>query len=417
MSGVSSNKPYNIAKRVIWEAYQQVRTNRGAAGIDDETIADFERNLPKNLYKLWNRMSSGSYFPPPVKVVEIPKASGGIRRLGVPTVSDRIAQTVVKLLIEPKLDALFHPGSYGYRPGRSAKQAIAITRERCWRYDWVVEFDIKAAFDHIDHELLMKAVRTHIKEDWILLYLERWLVAPFEAADGVRIQRERGTPQGGVISPMLMNLFMHYTFDAWMQRNSPNCPFARYADDAVVHCRSERQAEHVMRSIASRLAVCGLTMHPEKSKIVYCKDSNRRAEYPHVSFTFLGFTFRPRKAIGQQNNLFTSFLPGVSAQALKRMRRAVREWRVNRQTHVTLAAVARLYNPVIQGWWQYYGAFYRTAMLGIFRHIDSALKRWAGRKYKILHGRKRRISQWLDTVQTAAPRLFYHWQVTEQQVG
>nr|WP_302474948.1 reverse transcriptase domain-containing protein [Pseudomonas putida] len=298
-----------------------------------------------------------------------------------------------------------------------SQQAIAITRERCWRYDWVVEFDIKAAFDHIDHELLMKAVRTHIKEDWILLYIERWLVAPFEAADGVRIQRERGTPQGGVISPMLMNLFMHYTFDAWMQRNSPNCPFARYADDAVVHCRSERQAEHVMRSIASRLAVCGLTMHPEKSKIVYCKDSNRRAEYPHVSFTFLGFTFRPRKAIGQQNNLFTSFLPGVSAQALKRMRRAVREWRVNRQTHVTLAAVARLYNPVIQGWWQYYGAFYRTAMLGIFRHIDSALKRWAGRKYKILHGRKRRISQWLDTVQTAAPRLFYHWQVTEQQVG
>lgn len=232
MSGVSSNKPYNIAKRVIWEAYQQVRTNRGAAGIDDETIADFERNLPKNLYKLWNRMSSGSYFPPPVKAVEIPKASGGIRRLGVPTVSDRIAQTVVKLLIEPKLDALFHPDSYGYRPGRSAKQAIAITRERCWRYDWVVEFDIKAAFDHIDHELLMKAVRTHIKEDWILLYIERWLVAPFEAADGVRIQRERGTPQGGVISPMLMNLFMHYAFDAWMQRNSPNCPFARYADDA-----------------------------------------------------------------------------------------------------------------------------------------------------------------------------------------
>lgn len=243
MSGVSSNKPYNIAKRVIWEAYQQVRTNRGAAGIDDETIADFERNLPKNLYKLWNRMSSGSYFPPPVKVVEIPKASGGIRRLGVPTVSDRIAQTVVKLLIEPKLDALFHPDSYGYRPGRSAKQAIAITRERCWRYDWVVEFDIKAAFDQIDHGLLMKAVRTHIKEDWIVLHTERWLVAPFETGGGVRVPRDRGTPQGGVISPILMNLFMHYAFDTWMQRTSPNCPFARYADDAVVHCRSLKQAE------------------------------------------------------------------------------------------------------------------------------------------------------------------------------
>ncbi len=307
MSGVTSAKPYGIAKRTVWEAYQRVKANRGAAGIDDETIADFEQDLSKNLFKLWNRMSSGSYFPPPVKQVEIPKASGGTRKLGVPTVSDRVAQTVVKLLIEQKLDSI-HPDSYGYRPGRSAKQAVAITRERCWRYNWVVEFDIKAAFDHIDHGLLMKAVRTHIKDDWILLYIERWLVAPFETEDGARVPRERGTPQGGVVSPILMNLFMHYAFDTWMQRNSPNCPFARYADDAVVHCRSRRQAEHVMRSIASRLADCGLTMHPEKSKVVYCKDSNRTEQHPHVSFTFLGFTFRPRKAHSKQDELFTSFL-------------------------------------------------------------------------------------------------------------
>jgi len=319
MNGVSSAKPYDIAKRTVWEAYQQVRANRGAAGIDDETIADFERDLSKNLYKLWNRMSSGSYFPPPVKQVEIPKASGGTRKLGVPTVGDRVAQTVVKLLIEPELDSIFHPDSYGYRPGRSAKHAVAITRERCWRYDWVVEFDIKAAFDHIDHGLLMKAVRAHIKEDWILLYIERWLVAPFETADGARVPRERGTPQGGVISPILMNLFMHYVFDTWMQRTSPNCPFARYADDAVVHCRSRKQAEFVMRSIASRLAACGLMMHPGKSKVVYCKDSNRGADHPHVSFTFLGFTFRPRKALSKPGRLFTSFLPGASADALKRM--------------------------------------------------------------------------------------------------
>lgn len=198
----------------------------------------------------------------------------------------------------------------------------------------MVEFDIKAAFDQIDHGLLMKAVRTHIKEDWILLYIERWLVAPFETADGTRVARDRGTPQGGVVSPILMNLFMHYAFDKWMQRGSPNCPFARYADDAVVHCRSKKQAEYLMRSIASRLADCGLTMHPDKSKVVYCKNSNRRELYPHVSFTFLGFTFRPRKAKSTQEQIFTSFLPGASEAAVKRMRQAVRRWRLTRQTHV-----------------------------------------------------------------------------------
>jgi group II intron reverse transcriptase/maturase len=213
MNGMKSAKPYGIAKRTVWEAYQHVKVNRGAAGIDDETIEMFEGDLSGNLYKLWNRMSSGSYLPPPVKQVEIPKANGGTRRLGIATVADRVAQTVVKLLIEPCLDSIFHPDSYGYRPRRSAKQAVAITRERCWRYDWVVEFDIKAAFDQIDHGLLMKAVRTHIKEDWILLYIERWLVAPFETQDGTQLARERGTPQGGVISPLLMNLFMHYAFD------------------------------------------------------------------------------------------------------------------------------------------------------------------------------------------------------------
>src|SRR4051794_32009750 len=246
MSNRTSTKPYVIAKRAVWEAYQQVKANRGAAGIDEETIAMFEQNLSKNLYKLWNRMSSGSYFPPPVKQVEIPKAKGGTRKLGIPTVADRIAQTVVKQIIEPELDPMFHTDSFGYQPGRSAKQAITSTRRRCWQYDWVVEFDIKGAFDQIDHDLLMKAVRSHIKEDWILLYIERWLKAPFETAEGTQVPRERGTPQGGVVSPILMNLFMHYAFDLWMKRKRPLCPFARYADDAVVHCGSKRQAEQVM---------------------------------------------------------------------------------------------------------------------------------------------------------------------------
>jgi RNA-directed DNA polymerase len=417
MSGMTSAKPFGIAKRTVWEACRHVKANRGAAGIDNETIEMFEQDLSGNLYKLWNRMSSGSYFPPPVRQVEIPKKAGGVRKLGVPTVADRVGQTVVKLLIEPTLDPLFHPDSYGYRTGRSAKQAVAITRKRCWQYDWLVEFDIKAAFDEIDHGLLMKAVRTHIREAWILLYIERWLTAPFETAEGTCQPRDRGTPQGGVVSPLLMNLFMHYGFDCRMQRSHPQCPFARYADDAVVHCRSRKQAEDVMQAIAERLAACGLTMHPEKSKVVYCKDSKRRGRHAHVSFTFLGFTFRPRAARGKGMRVFTGFLPGASNDALKRMRQTVRGWRLARQTPATLADLARQCNPVLRGWWNYYGAFYRTAMRDISRHIDRALERWARQKYKRLSGRKRRSQAWLGQMKERYPWLFFHWQVTGHEVG
>jgi len=414
---MTSTKPFVIAKRAVWEAYQQVKANRGAAGIDEETIAMLDQNLSRNLYKLWNRMSSGSYLPPPVKQVEIPKAKGGTRKLGIPTVTDRIAQTVVKRAIEPILDPIFHPDSYGYRPGRSAKQAIAVTRKRCWQYDWVVEFDIKAAFDRIDHGLLMKAVRSHIKEGWILLYIERWLTAPFETAGGEQVPRPCGVPQGGVVSPILMNLFMHYAFDGWMKRTHPRCPFARYADDAVVHCRNREQAEEVMRSIACRLEECGLTMHPEKSRVVYCMDSDRTASYPHVHFTFLGFTFRPRKAIDRRRRIFTSFLPGASSDALKRMRKEVRGWRIPRQTPVTLAELAQQYNPKIRGWWNYYGAFYRTAMHKLFRYIDERLEQWARRRYKTLLRRESRSVDWLRRMKNRSPRMFLHWSVVGNQVG
>ena len=406
---MTSTKPYSIAKRIVWEAYQQVKANRGVEGIDDETIAMFDQNLSKNLYKLWNRMSSGSYLPPPVKQVEIPKKSGGTRKLGIPTVSDRIAQTVVKLIIEPTLDPMFHPDSYGYRPGKSAKQAIAITRKRCWEYDWVVEFDIKGAFDHIDHGLLMKAVRTHINDNWILMYIERWLIAPFELGDGTRVPRESGTPQGGVVSPILMNLFMHYAFDCWMKRTYPQCPFARYADDAVVHCRSLKQAEYMMQTIASRLEECRLTIHPEKSKIVYCKDSKRTKAYPHVQFTFLGFTFRPRSAKSKHGRVFTSFLPAVSDAALKRMKDAVRGWRLNRQTSVKLADLAAQYNPTVRGWWNYYGAFYKTEMCRFFQYIDQKLERWARRKYQTLSRGRSRSAEWLSKMKEVFPTMFSHW--------
>jgi RNA-directed DNA polymerase len=418
MSEMASTKPYRIAKRAVWKAYQLVKANRGAAGIDDETIAMFEQNLSGNLYKLWNRMSSGSYFPPPVKQVEIPKAKGGTRKLGIPTVSDRIAQTVVKLMIEPILDPIFHEDSYGYRPGKSAKQAIAVTRKRCWQYDWVVEFDIKAAFDQIAHTLLMKAVRRHIKEGWLLLYIERWLTAPFETADGVTLPRTQGTPQGGVVSPILMNLFMHYAFDSWMKRTYPRCPFARYADDAVVHCRTQAQAAAVMRSIALRLEECGLTMHPDKSSIVYCKDSNRTAAYPNVQFTFLSFTFLPREALNNRyNRRFTSFLPAVSSDALKRMRQTVRDWRMHRRTSARLDELARHCNPILQGWWNYYGAFYQRSMLGLFHYVDDKLEQWARRKYKTLAQNKRRGGQWLRKMKKVAPGTFVHWRMFGAAAG
>jgi group II intron reverse transcriptase/maturase len=417
MSDMTSTKPYCIEKRIVWEAYQQVKANRGAAGIDEETIVMYEQNLSKNLYKLWNRMSSGSYFPPPVKQLEIPKKTGGVRKLGIPTVSDRIAQTVVKLLIVPTLDPKFHPDSYGYRPGKSAKQAVALTRQRCWQHDWVVEFDIKGAFDNIDHELLMKAVHSHIKEDWILLYIGRWLTAPFELEDGSRLLRERGTPQGGVVSPILMNLFMHYAFDCWMQRTCPHNPFARYADDAVVDCSSLAQAEAVMQEIALRLEECRLTMHPEKSKIVYCKDSNRKQAYPEVQFTFLGFTFRPRRAKNKRGRIFTSFLPAVSQPALQRMRQRVREWKLHRQTPKALNDLARQCNPTLRGWWNYYGAFYQTAMHKFFQYVDRRLEQWARRKYKTLTRHRRRSAQWLSKMKTAYPRMFHYWQIQGATVG
>ena len=406
---MATTKSFEIARQVVWEAYKRVKANKGVAGVDGESIARFEKHLKRNLYKVWNRMSSGSYLPPPVKQVEIPKRSGGKRSLGIPTVADRVAQMVVKLSIEPSVEPIFHPDSYGYRPGKSAKAAIAVTRKRCWRYDWVVEFDIKGAFDNIDHDLLMKAVKHHVKARWMLLYIERWLTAPFETEDGVLIPREKGTPQGGVISPLLMNLFMHYAFDKWLERTHRQCPFARYADDAVVHCRSRAEAEQLLKAISARLQACLLVMHPDKSGVVYCKDSNRRMDYAQTQFTFLGFTFRPRAAVSRAGKRFTSFLPAVSAEALKRMRQAIRGWTLNHQTHVSLEQLACQYNPVIRGWWNYYGSYYRTKMRELYGYLDQRLATWARRKYRKLNCHKQRSFLWLRRIANKQPSLFFHW--------
>ncbi len=405
------SKPYNIDKRHVYEAYLQVRSNGGAAGVDGVTIEQFESDLKGNLYKIWNRMSSGTYFPPPVRAVPIPKKSGGQRILGVPTVADRVAQTVVKRLIEPALESIFLADSYGYRPGRSALDAVGVTRERCWKYDWVLEFDIKGLFDNIDHTLLLRAVRKHVTCAWALLYIERWLTVPMQQEDGTRVERTRGTPQGGVVSPILANLFMHYAFDAWMARTFPNLPWCRYADDGLVHCRSEKEACALRDALATRLAACGLEMHPTKTKVVYCRDHRRRRNYEEVSFDFLGFCFRPRSVKGPSQKLFCGFTPAVSKSALNAMREAIRGLHIRTRTEVTLYDIAREINPMVRGWIAYYGRYTRSALYPMARHINQTLAVWMKRKYKRFHRRLGRARLFLQKIARENRRLFVHWQI------
>jgi RNA-directed DNA polymerase len=414
---LSEAKPFSISKRAVFEAYKRVRANQGAAGVDEESIADFEKNLKNNLDKIWNRMSSGSYFPPAVRLVEIAKKDGGQRKLGVPTVSDRIAQTVAKMYLEPEVDRYFHPDSYGYRPGKSAIEAVGVARKRCWRYNWVVDLDIKGFFDNIDHGLLMRAVCKHTDNEWLLLYIERWLKAPVQAEDGTLVSREKGSPQGSVISPLLANLFLHYAFDEWMRRNYDNIPFERYADDILVHCKSEKQARWIKTVIEERLKQCGLELHPGKTKTVYCKDSFRKGNYPNEKFDFLGYTFRPRRAKDRYGKFFMSFLPAVSNEAAKSMRRTIRSWRIHRMTDKAIKDLAYIFNPVIRGWINYYGQFYKSALYRIFNQLNSSLQRWAMRKYKKLRRRKRRAFYMLGRIAKQRPTLFAHWRLTRQSAG
>lgn len=412
---MEKTKPFNIPKKLFVQAYRLVKANAGAAGVDQESIADFERNLKDNLYKLWNRMSSGSYFPSPVKAVPIPKKSGGERLLGVPTVSDRIAQMVARLVFEPSVEAIFLPDSYGYRPKKSALDAIGVTRQRCWYYDWVLEFDIKGLFDNLSHELMMKAVRKHTQEAWVILYSERWLKAPMQMADGTRIERTRGTPQGGVISPVLSNLFLHYVFDAWMKRNYPNKPWCRYADDGLVHCNTQKEAEEMLAALSARFSECGLELHPEKTQIVYCKDGARKGGYPNKSFDFLGYTFRTRLCKNtKRNSMFMNFTPAVSKAAIKSMRAKTKKYNLRNRTDLSLEEIARWYNPVLNGWLNYYGKYTRSAMYPVWRHFNKTLVAWAMRKYKSLQRHKTRASIFLEGIAEKQPNLFAHWRAGMQ---
>lgn len=408
---MKSAKSFDIPKRLVWEAYRDIKAKGGAAGVDCETIKDFEIHLKDNLYCLWNRLSSGSYFPPPVKGVQIPKKSGGVRMLGVPTVSDRIAQTVVKKVLEPILDPVFDEDSYGYRPGKSAHDAVGITRKRCWRYDWVVEFDIKGMFDHIDHELLMKALRHHCDIRWVLLYVKRWLTASIQMANGECVLRDSGTPQGGVVSPLLANLFLHYAFDVWVRRTMPSIPFCRYADDGLLHCKSEIQAKFVMDRITRRFKACGLEIHPGKFRIVYCKDDKRRENHDVICFDFLGFTFRPRRCVSESHGVHPNFLPAISRASMKAINREIRSWHIQLKNDKSLVDLANMFNAKLRGWFAYYGRFYPSAMHRIWRNVNGYLVRFVRRKYKRFAIHKRRAWKYLRQLAQKMPRLFAHWEL------
>jgi group II intron reverse transcriptase/maturase len=405
----SSGKSFEISKWEVWEAYQQVRRNQGAAGVDGVSIAEFETDLKNNLYRVWNRMSSGTWFPPAVRAVEIPKPhGGGTRMLGIPCVADRVAQTVVAKRLEAAVEPVFHDDSFGYRPGRCALDAVERCRGRCWKRDWVVDLDVAKFFDSVPWDLIVKAVEAHTDVPWVSLYVQRWLAAPVQMPDGTIADRDRGTPQGSPISPVLANLFMHYAFDVWLDREFPTVQFERYADDAVLHCVTERQAHQVLAALQERMAEVGLQLHPDKTRIVYCKDGTRCGSYEHTSFTFLGFTFRARDTRAKDGRRFLSFSPAISKDALKKISGVVRCWRLHRRANLTFTELATMINPIVAGWMQYYGHFRRSALYSLLARINAYLVRWIRKKYRRLQA-LRAAQRKLVEITHRYPRLYAHW--------
>lgn len=406
----SSGKPFDISREEVWRAWLKVRANDGAAGTDGVSLEVFEADLKNNLYKVWNRMSSGTWFAPPVRGVEIPEDHGrGIRLLGIPSVADRVAQTVVAARIEAVAEPLFHDGSSGYRPGRSPLDAVEACRGNCWKYDWVVDLDVAKFFDSVPWDLMVRAVEALDLPPWVILYVKRWLAAPVQMPDGTVADRDRGTPQGSPVSPVLANLFLHHAFDMWLDREFPGCPFERFADDAVVHCRTLRQAQQVLSALQARMEQVGLRLHPGKTRIVYCRDANRRQPYDGPdSFTFLGFTFRVRSQQDKHGRLFDGFAPAISKDALAAKGDIARDWKLARKTTLTQKQVADLVNPVVRGWMQYYGRFNRHELYPLLARINHYIQQWIRKKYKRLRKPKAMLRAW-KRVQGQAPGTFAHW--------
>jgi RNA-directed DNA polymerase len=408
---MKKTRPFTIGKLQVMNAYIKVKANRGSGGVDQMSLQDFELDKAAHLYKLWNQMSSGSYMPKPVRLVEIPKKDGGKRPLGISTIVDRVAQTVVKELLEKDIDPIFHEDSYGYRPNKSAIQAVGQARKRCWKYNWVIDMDIRGYFDNIPHDLLMKAVEKHTQVKWILLYIERWLVVPLQLEDGTIVARRKGVPQGSTVGPILANLYLHYVMDLWLSKNYPECPFERYADDSIVHCQNRLKADKVLEELKERLQECGLEAHPEKTKIVYCRDSNRNERHPHGEFDFLGYTFRPRQAQNSnRKETFTNWLPSVSNKSMRSMTEKMKSWTIMRVSGCQIEEVAKFINPYIRGWINYYGNFYGAKLRSFMRCINVMIARWARRKYKKLRVSLIKAIRWLKGLSVRNPSLFAHWE-------
>ncbi len=409
MMNEEKTKSFAVSQQMVYDSYLKVCDKKGSAGIDKETIEMFNENLGGNLYKVWNRMSSGSYFPPAVRTVLIPKKQGGTRPLGIPTVGDRIAQGVVKDFLEPILEPLFHVSSFGYRPGRSAHDALAQCQHNCIHHSWVVDLDIKGFFDNISHEWMMKMLSHHTQEKWVLLYTERWLKAGIAQADGSIAARQKGTPQGGVASPLFANLYLHHAFDMWMSKYFPSNPFERYADDIIVHCDSKEDAGQLLSSIRERLAGFDLELHPEKTKLVYCKNYRRKEQHEHASFKFLSYSFQPRGMRNHQlQNKFTVFSAAICCEAKTFIRKRIREVFNPRNTQVSLERIAQQLNPKIRGWLNYYSKFNPGEAKNVFVYINELIRRWIEEKYKLR--RKKIVQNQYEMCVQSNTSLFVHWQ-------
>lgn len=409
----NETKSIPISRPMVWEAYKKVRSNQGSAGVDQISMEQFDAQRSKHLYKIWNRMASGSYFPPPVKEVEIPKKDGKIRKLGIPTIGDRVAQMVVKEYLEPRFEQIFSPHSYGYRPNRNAHQALETVRTNCKKTDWVIDLDIKGFFDNIDHGKLLLAIEKHVSEKWCILYIERWLQMPVLTKSGELVQKQgKGTPQGGVISPLLANLFLHYAMDKWLEQTHPTVSYVRYADDAILHCRSKAQAEEVLKTLKERMQSCGLELHPEKTKLVYCRDYRRQENHETIKFDFLGYSFQPRSTMSKRTGkLFLGFDCAISIGSKKRIADKMKELNIDHLSHKSIVGVAKFLEPYIRGWINYYGRFRLTALKPIFQLLREYLVKWARKRYKRYKTNLNKAYDWLKRIKEQFPNLFYQWKL------
>lgn len=395
---------------MVWQAYQEVRANGGSGGVDGMEIKDYEQDLSNHLYKLWNRLSSGSYFPSPVKEVQIPKGDGKTRSLGIPTIADRTAQMVVKNYLEPRLEKVFSKHSYGYRPGRSAHEALAEVRKNCNYYNWAIDLDIAKFFDTIDHELLRKAIGLHVEEKWVKLYIDRWLASEVLTVNQVKIRKQgKGTPQGGVISPLLANLFLHYVIDKWLEKYIPGVKYTRYADDMVIHCRSEQDCKVVLQQVIQRFRQCKLEVNESKTHLVYCKDDFRKGSAETVKFDFLGYTFKPRTTKTKPTQLGLRFDLGISKKSRVKITQELRRSKYLMRTDITLEQVAQYLNPKITGWINYYGKYRKYLLRTIIRRINRRIQRWMRAKYKRLKNSVARAAKMLKRISEETPQLFAHW--------